>query len=129
MEILYLKLKKEQPAPGEYFYAFNKEQFDEGVKEAGIEGKKIVSYGFGLYGTREGIDKLLSHTDTITKRIGEECDPQSVYDYEYENHECGYTGDDTEAIKLVFCYFTDEQAKKVKRRNALLSIKQIAQTY
>jgi hypothetical protein len=113
----YHQLKDIQPELTECFFAFNNEQLAEGVKKTGIKREDIRSGGKGLYGTKKGILKLFADYDAISKRIGEECDPQQVYDYEFGNHECGYTGDDTEAIKLVVSYFGDERAKLVKRRN------------
>jgi hypothetical protein len=113
----YIKLKSIEPELVECFFAFNKSQFEEGLDKRGIRGKKIFSYPGGLYGTKEGVHKLLDDYDVIAKRIGDECDPQEVYDYEFNNHECNITYDDTEAIKLVVSYFGEEKAKTVKRHN------------
>jgi len=114
----YTELKDIEPELFECFFAFNQTQFAEGINKSGIRGKKICRAKGGLYGTREGILKLYSEYDAISKRISEECDPQEVYDYEFCNHECDYTHDDTEAIKLVVSYFGDERAKTVKRHNS-----------
>lgn len=70
----------------------------------------------GLFGTKEGIEKFMGFYDKQTERIAAECDPQEVYNYEFDNHECSYTNDDTEAIKLVCSYFGLERALTVKRR-------------
>ncbi len=69
-----------------------------------------------LYGTKEGIAKFMNHYDEQSKQIANECDPQEVYDYEFGNHECSYTCDDEECIKIVFGYFGLERTKEVKRR-------------
>ena len=119
----YCELKDYEPELVECFFAFNNQQFAEGVKEKGIEGKKILRAPGGLFGTKEGIQKLYDDYDANSKRIGEECDPQEVYDYEFNNHECGYTHDDTEAIKLVVSYFGDEKAKMVRRNNGCRYLK------
>lgn len=113
----YLEIKAQQPEMFECFFAFSDEQLAKGKAEKIPEGKKIFSGGMGLYGTREGIDKLLAFYDSISEQIGKECDPQEVYNYEFNNYECGYLHDDTEAIKLVVSYFGEERAAKVKRRN------------
>ncbi len=101
----------------ECFFAFNLEQFAQGKKIAKIpDGEKIFRAGFGLYGTHDGLRRYFAGIDAITARIPLECDPQDVYDYEFDNHECGYTVDDKPAIKLVVSYFGEERAKTVKRR-------------
>lgn len=114
----YTELKEQHAPMWETFFAFSNEQFDQGMKEAGIEGKKIFSGGAGLYGTRAGIDKLMQFYEEREKRIAENCTPQEVYNYEFSNHECDYVGDDTEAIDIVINYFGAERAREVKRRYA-----------
>lgn len=124
---LYHKLKyDDQPPEGEYFYAFSNEQFSQQVKAKHLEGKKIYSGGYGLYGTDKGIEGLLAYIDSVSKRIKEECNPQEVYFYEYNNHECmiGWGGD-LEAIKLIITYWGAEEARKIKRINAGRSIDDI----
>jgi len=110
----------QQHAPCENcFFAFSNEQFKEGLAKAGLsENDKIYSAGHGLYGTRDGIQKFFSFYDEQDKRIAAECDPQSVYDYEFVNHECSYTNDDREAFAIVVRIFGEETAGSVKRRYA-----------
>lgn len=122
----YQELKNVQAPMIECFFAFSDSQFGEGVKKAGIEGKKIFRGPAGLYGTQEGIGNFLAFYDELTKEIGIECDPQEVYDYEFGNHECSYTGDDEEAIKIVVDYFGAERAKVVKRHFAFVNINELA---
>lgn len=121
----YSELKNIQPELVECFFAFSNQQFEEGKKKAGIEDKKIYKASGGLFGTHEGIKKLYDDYDAISKRITAECDPQEVYDYEFGNHECSYTCDDTEAIKIVAAYFDDEKTKTVKRRFAYTKIEDL----
>jgi len=113
----YLETKDEHPTMEDCFFAFSNEQFAEGLERFNLKKEDIRSGGMGLYGTVEGIKKFMSFYDEQSKRIGEQCDPQQVYNYEFDNHECSYIGDDTEAIKLVVSYFGDERAKAVKRHN------------
>ena len=101
----------------ECFFAFSNDQFKEGVKKLNLEGKKIFRGAGGLYGTKEGIKKLYADYDNISKQVAEQCNPQEAYEYEFDNHDCGYTGDDEEAIKIVVSYFGEERAKTVKRHN------------
>ena len=58
----------------------------------------------------------------LHKRISKECIPQEVYNYEFDNHECSYVGDDEEAIKIVIDYFGAEKAKDVNRKCAYFQI-------
>lgn len=118
----YTELKNLEPTLTECFFAFSNQQFEEGKKKAGIEDQKILRGIGGLYGTQKGIKELYDFYDAISKRVGAECDPQEVYDYEFGNHECDYVGDDEEAIKIVASHFTDEQTKMVKRRFARTAI-------
>lgn len=124
---LYHKLKyDDQPPEGEYFYAFSQEQFNQQMKAKHLEGKKIYRGVYGLYGTNEGIDKLIEYIDGVSKRIKEECNPQEVYFYEYNNHECMIDWDgDLEAIKLIVTYWGADVARTIKRINAGRSLDDI----
>ncbi len=105
------------------FFAFGDKQFEEGKASAGIQpGEKIYSYGAGLFGTREGVEEYFAGIDASRARIQQECNPQEVYDYEYTNHECGFSHEDTDAIRLVISYFGEQVARTVKRHNAWKSI-------
>lgn len=121
----YQEIKEEQAVMVECFFAFSNEQMKEGREKMGLVDIKIYSAGMGLYGTREGIKNFMGFYDQQSKRIGEECDPQKVYDYESDNHECSYTCDDHEAIELVVSYFGKERAKTVKRKYACIDIDSI----
>lgn len=123
----YLEIKNQQPVLENCFFAFSNEQFAEGLNRFNLDKKDILSGGAGLYGTKDGINKLFTFYDGLTARIGKECNPQAVYDYEYSNHECGYTNDDTEAMKIVVSYFTDTQCANVERKNAYYSIDELLQ--
>ena len=112
----YLELKKENPVMENCFFAFRNEQLAEGLKKFNLEKKDIVSGGFGLYGTREGILKFNSFYETQNAKIAAECNPQDVYEYEFNNHESEFTCDDTEAIQIVAAIFGDEKAMLVNRR-------------
>lgn len=124
----YWEIRECQPELHECFFAFNNEQFDEGKKKANIsEDKKIYSSSrySGLYGTKEGLEQFFADLNAIIARIPKECDPQDVYDEEFDNHECGYVCDDTEAIELVVAFFGEERAKTVRRKYAHVDISEL----
>ena len=114
----YSVIKDQQPELFECFFAFSNEQFAEGKKKAGIEDKKIYDGGCGLYGTKEGIQKLLDDYANIDQRVAEQCTPQDVYDYEFNNHECSITCSDEDAYNIVVRIFGVERAETVKRKYA-----------
>lgn len=59
-------------------------------------------------------------------RIKNECDPQEVYCYEYNNHECCIAFDgDIEAIRLVAGIWGVETAKTIKRRSAFYGVEEL----
>ena len=54
--------------------------------------------------------------DKMFSLAAQECDPQEVYFYEFNNHECMYAFDgDDEAMELVIKIFGVEKAKQVNR--------------
>lgn len=118
----YCEIKDQHPELFECFFAFSEKQMQEGIAKNNLEGKKLYSGIGGLYGTKEGIAKLYADYDAITEQVKNECNPQDVYDYEFNNHECSYTNDDTEAIKIVDSTFGTERTKEVKRRFAYVSL-------
>lgn len=120
----YYEIKETQPTLFECFFAFDNKQFEDGKNKAGIADKKILSGGSGLYGTQEGITKLFSDYEDIDKKVSENCTPQDVYAYEFNNHECSYTCDDFEAIEIVVRIFGVDKAKEVKRRFGYSEIKE-----
>lgn len=114
----YTAIKSKEPVLVDCFFAFSNDQLKEGIAKHNLEGKKLCSAGAGLFGTREGIKKLLDDYEQIDKNIAAECDPQEVYDYEFDNHECSYTCEDSEAFAIVERIFGKERAGGVKRKFA-----------
>lgn len=105
----------------ECFFAFGDRQFHDKIKEFGIEGKKIFSADYGLYGTREGLDDY--STKMKERRVGrnnliiQECTPQEVYEDEYANYECIVSGNDEEAFNTVVSIFGEAvAAESVERK-------------
>ena len=112
----YQEIKNRHPEFIECFFAFSNDQFERGIKEKQLEGKKIYNGGSGLYGTQEGIQAVMDFYDNLSLEIAEQCTPEEVYRYEYNDHECGYTGDDSEAMKIVISYFGVERTKEFARK-------------
>lgn len=122
----YEELRSKHPDCSEYgiFFAFNDKQYEEGkakMKELGFykDGQKIYSFVAGGYGTsKELIDKFFNFYKEQDKIIAKECDPQEVYLYEYNNHECflSWDGDDAAYDKVVHI-FGKEVAETIKRLN------------
>jgi hypothetical protein len=123
----YQEIKNQQPVLKECFFAFSTEQYQEGITKHNLEGKKIYRGFGGLYGTKEGIEELMNFYDKISDQIGKECDPQEVYNYEFDNHECSISCDDTEPMKLVLSYFTEEQCKNIKRKYGYSSMDELSE--
>lgn len=118
----YTEIRSLEPVLEECFFAFSNEQFAEGKQRMNIGDKKILRGIGGLFGTQEGISKLMKFYDDQSEQIAKECEPQEVYDYEFSNHECGYTCDDEECIKIVLDYFGLERTKEVKRKYGYFKI-------
>ena len=113
------------------FFAFSNQQFEEGYKclvELGHikDGDKVLFADGGIFGTKEGFNKFFKFYEDRDKRIKEECDPQEVYFYEYNNHESMIAWDgDLEAIKLIISLWGADVARNIKRFNASMSVDNI----
>lgn len=117
----YMELAREEPATDGLpaFFAYSNAQFKEGAealrREYG-EDAVIKRWGAGLFGTEEGIRDFFRLYDERDRRIAEECDPQEVYCYEFNNHESFLDWDgDTNAIRKVIGIFGVEAARRVRR--------------
>lgn len=109
------------------FFAFSDKQFLEGKQKAHItDDMKIYRYGYGMFGTHDGYVQYVKFLNEIDKRIREECDPQEVYVYEYNNHECmiNWEGDD-DAIAIIIDTWGKDIAKKIKRYSVQNSVDEV----
>lgn len=105
------------------FWAFSNEQFDEGydklLKSGHIkDGDKVLRAEWinGLFGTRDGLRKYFDAYNNIDNVIREECDPQEVYLFEYNNFECCISWDgDKSAYNTIRSIWGDEVAKTIRR--------------
>lgn len=103
------------------FWAFSDKQFEEGRarlrKHIKAEDKILkVKDINGVYGTKEGLKNMFKTYENLDERIRKECDPQEVYVYEYNNHECCVSWDgDLPAYAIVERIWGKEVASKIKR--------------
>ena len=96
------------------FYAFSGEQFIKGMTMCGYDkNTKLIRDDMGGFGTKEAFIKRKERCEAIKNEIIEKCTPEEIYKYEFINHECGYTGDDSEAVKVVREYFKDFESKEL----------------
>lgn len=124
---LYHKLKYDFNAEmHDCFFAFSDQQFNEGVEKFNLHGKKLYHAGMGLYGTKEGIDDFFEQYKDPEKEIKEKCNPQEVYFFEYNNHECMINWEgDLDPIKIIISIWGEDVAKTIVRRSAGRSIDEI----
>ena len=126
----YREIKNQHPDADKcgIFFAFSNRQVGDGYKhliELGHikDGDQIVQGSAGSYGTEEGLQKFFKFYEDIDILIKEECDPQEVYFYEYNNHESMFDWDgDTEAIKIIIDIWGADVARKIKRYDVIQSI-------
>lgn len=120
----YIELMDEHPDSDKYgiFWAFSNKQYEEGkarMKQLGFyrDGQKIYSFSSGGFGTsKELIDKFFDFYKERDKKVTEGCDPQEVYIYEYNNHECMLSWDgDEEAYNIIARMYGEEIAKQITR--------------
>ena len=130
---LYKSLKNELSATlkgfeDKFLFAFSDKQFENDASNLpdNAQNLKVYSFGAGCFATERAIKALFARTNNTYKRIKNECDPQEVYYYEYNNHECCIRWDgDSEAIYKVMCYFGDDVARTIKRDRAFYTIDEI----
>ena len=120
----FRELNSSHPNSDHYgvFFAFGTEQFEEGrnrLIEKGYikEGEKVCDAGMGMYGTESEIDRYLDFYKERARKIKEECNPQEVYFYEWNNHECMFTNDD-DALECIVSTFGAEVAHTIHRVHA-----------
>lgn len=92
---------------------------DEGLKRINLhmkEGDKLYDMRGGMFGFARCIKAWYERIKRIDNQIAEECDPQEVYCYEYNNHECMYDWDgDKNAYDIIRCIFGEETAQTIRR--------------
>lgn len=107
-----------------FMFAFNKEQFKEGMEKLGLaetDTKAIFSIGAGGYIRKTDSDALHALTERHAAQIDEAMkDDEYVFDgvlYELGNHEYGYTGNPEPALEALGL-----SVEEVKNDERLLAI-------
>ncbi len=103
------------------FFAFNNDQFREGIEKAKANGKltkKVVNMGAGMYCPKEHVDTLCDGLDNLTKYwIKNDLEHNSkdeIIRRELENHEAYYSGDLESTVRALKGYkFTVEEIAEV----------------
>lgn len=113
------------------FFAFNKEQFNEGLEKLKNEGwksddEKLVNIGFGGFTTYKGLDILKKEIAEHYEEIRSTCNQQLVYEYECNNHESEIsTVGDAEALSIIVTIWDKETASNIKRKHAYYSLEEV----
>lgn len=100
------------------FAAFTPSQLKdgyEGLVARGVikDGDKVKSFGAGIYGTREGLDRFKAAVKAINEQISKECDPLEIYCEEFNNYECCLDWDgDQRAVQAVLRLFGLDRTKQ-----------------
>ena len=90
-------------------YVFGQDQWRDYLKRHNLTEEQakatLVGDGYGGIGTKEAFKARDEYFKTVEKEILEQCNPDEIFEYEYWNHECGYTGDWSEALHITQAYF------------------------
>ncbi len=86
------------------FFAFNNEQLEEGLKKLNCSKNDVIGFVAGGIILKNKVADYISlskrHKSELTKKAKEDKEAQiKLLVYELGNHEYGYTGDPTDAIK------------------------------
>lgn len=108
---------------GGVFFAFSKEQFEEGKAKHPIQGDdKYVSFGYGGYilkSKKEALEKALEEINTNFRKVIQDNNFQDKEIlYHLHNHECYYTGDIEDVVDNLNGIYTREEISKVFYANA-----------
>lgn len=100
------------------FFAFSREQFEEGKKKINLEeGEKLVDIGFGGFIAEKNIDKYLEGLKKIDLEFKEAMKDEEARKnyilYELNNHEAFYTGSIESTLEALGEDFTKEEVLEV----------------
>lgn len=97
-------------------YVFGQEQWHDYLQRHNLTEEQakatLVGDGYGGVGTREAFANREKYLDEWIERVKTECTPEEIFTYEYNNYECAYTYDYSDALKIVHRYFPKYQPGK-----------------
>jgi hypothetical protein len=111
------------------FWAFGNSQFEEGLKQIDEKKENMTSIGMGGFIPKKNLKEYIKQmTDYQTWYVKEvkKLDANQVIRYELNNYECYYSGDITDAFKVLEEFgFTKEDVLKVfHNKNYILDQKE-----
>lgn len=99
---------------------------DEWLKRICKTKDDIVVGPSGMVATKEAYKQWIDNINECNRLIKEECDPNEVYWYEFNNYECPINSEgDTRPIEFIIEIFGEEVARKIRRYRAFMTIDQI----
>lgn len=108
------------------FFAFNQEQFREGVKACGYKkGDRILRWVAGAYGTAQAIKAYSDALNSFDERVKIECTPEEVFEHEFWNHECGLHGDISMPLQTTQAYFPEWMPSEELYRKLMREFREI----
>lgn len=100
------------------FWAFTDAQFDENKTHKNAPDSEYLNVGLGGYIHKSNKEKLNNFNNIIAPKLKKEfansIDINDLIDYELVNHECYYTYDYSEVIRLVQYYFEIKSGKALE---------------
>lgn len=100
------------------FWAFNREQFNEGMKANPSATGKYTSIGMGGYLPSGNVKDFASGMKTLDnwfKNEKKRVKKEEAIVYELHNHEACYSGDITSALDVLKDLYTEEEVRAVYR--------------
>ena len=99
------KFSEELSAFEGIFFAFSNEQFQQGLDKLNVTKEEIVSMGAGGFIKKTAVqdykDMIKKHEQGTKDFLANPANLLAALVYELCNHEYGYTGDDSDALKAL----------------------------
>lgn len=113
-----LEMKQYNYSNPEIFIAFTKEDLEDKAEQRGLDLQEVFHFRYGICGTEKGYKQYLDDMKAIRKSIAAECNPQEVYYYEWNNHECHINLEgDLEPANIIRRIWGKETLAKINRIN------------
>ncbi len=111
------------------FWAFGNSQLEEGLKKIGEKKENITSIGMGGFIPKKNVKKYIKQMEDYSAWFVKEVkklDPNQVIRYELNNYECYYSGDITNAFRVLeeFGFTREEVLHVFHNKNYILKKKE-----